>query len=513
MKAARRRAPAALLAAIDLDRSSSEPLHRQLYRRLRELILGGQFLAGTRLPSTRALAADLKISRSTAVLAYEQLGWEGYTSGRLGAGTVVAVGAPASDAEPRRHRVNAQAGPSRLSGRGERAARAPFSSTGEPVVRMATPPPFPGHPALDEFPLDVWTRLLARRARGMRADLLGYQSPAGFQPLRDAIAAYLGVSRGVTCTSDQVIVLTGSQEGLSLCAQMLLDPGDRVWIEDPGYLGARAALVNAGAELIPVPVDDEGIDLAAGIAAAPDARLVYVTPANQCPLGATMSAKRRLALLEWARATGAWIVEDDYDGEFRYAGSPVPALQSLDRDRVIYVGTFSKVMFPALRIGYLVPPLELLEAFTSARRFFFSLHSPVLEQAVLRDFMVEGHFGRHVRRMRSLYSSRRSALLEAIERHLSHFLEVVRSEGGMYLTATFRSTLDGVDDRRAARLAAANGVDVVPVSVFRLGATGPGGLLLGFAGDSVETIRDNTPRLRRALAQALLESGSGESFS
>jgi GntR family transcriptional regulator/MocR family aminotransferase len=301
----------------------------------------------------------------------------------------------------------------------------------------------------------------------------------------------------VRCTADQVIVVSGSQQALDLAARVLLDPGDAVWVEDPGYRGARGALAAAGATLVPVPVDDEGLDVAAGIAQCPAARLACVTPSHQYPLGVTMSAARRLALLEWAAQADAWIVEDDYDSEYRYAGPPLTALQGLDtQGRVIYMGTFSKVLFPALRLGYVVVPPDLVDPFISARALS-DRHPPTLEQAVLADFMADGHFARHIRRMRLLYAERQEVLVRTAARRLEGLLDVPPSPAGMHLLGW---TPPGVPDHWAATQAATKGVETPPLSAYRLTPGGRAGLLLGYTALDAPTMRRGVDRLAQALA-------------
>jgi len=336
----------------------------------------------------------------------------------------------------------------------------------------------------------------------MPAHPLDYLDPAGYRPLREAIAAYLGMARGVHCTAEQVIVVSGSQQGIGLSAQVLLDPGDAVWVEEPGYFGAKGALLGAGARLVPVPVDPEGMDLVAGKARCPTARLACVTPSHQFPLGMTMSLPRRLALLAWARETGAWILEDDYDSEYRYVGKPLTALQGLDRaGRVIYVGTFSKVLFPALRLGYVVVPRDLVEAFL-ATRLFLDMHPPWLEQVVLAEFMAAGHFARHIRRMRTLYAERQAALVEAA-RQLSGALDVRPAGAGMHLLGWLPA---GSDDQAIAQLAARHQVSTRPLSRFFLEPLAQRALLLGYAAVPIPAIQEGVRRLATAFAHVRVAS-------
>jgi GntR family transcriptional regulator/MocR family aminotransferase len=402
------RATVVTLAGITLDPSAATPLYRQLYEGLRAAILSGRLKAGARLPATRALASDFGVSRNTVMNAYAQLLAEGYVEGEVGSGTYVSRTLPDELLHARSHAIQVH----QLTQEGRR-----LSQRGARLASMQVPTPRfpsgvkafrPGIPALDAFPYELWARLMARRWRRPQRALLGYGDPAGYRPLREAIAAYLGEARAVRCRAEQVIVVAGSQQALDLTARMLLDEGEGAWIEDPGYLGARGALVGAGARLAPIPVDGEGLDVAAGEVSSPAARLVYVTPSHQYPFGVTMSLPRRLALLKWASQAGAWVIEDDYDSEYRYAGRPLAALQGLDSEgRVIYLGTFSKVLFPALRLGYMVVPPDLVDAFMAARALS-DRHCPVLDQAALADFIGDGHFARHIRRMRALYAERQA---------------------------------------------------------------------------------------------------------
>jgi GntR family transcriptional regulator/MocR family aminotransferase len=488
-----------------LDRSSNTSLSRQIYDVVRAAILSGQLTPGLRLPSSRTLAAELGLSRSTTLTAYERLRDEGYLDGRVGAGTTVArlqIPDPAAVG-----RAAVADGPTpRLSTQASNLARGRWAWQPPPDARPAVPPEaaearpsaFPvGQPALDAFPTDLWSTVVARRARRFSGPLLRYQHPAGYRPLREAIAAYLGMARGVRCTADQVIVVAGAQSGLSLAARVLLDPGDAAFVEDPGYYGARAAIVAAGARPIPVIVDAEGIDVEAARRSAA-AAVAYVTPSHQFPLGVTMSLPRRLALLAWARAAGMYIVEDDYDSEYRYVGDPLPSLQGLDSaGRVIYVGSFSKVLFPALRIGYIVVPDQLNEAFVTTARFA-AFHVSTLEQAALTDFIADGHFARHIRRMRALYAQRGATLVNAIGQHLDGHVEVTAAHAGLHLIGWLR---DGVDDARVAARAAAHGVEAQPLSAHAMQPYGRAGLLLGYAATPEPDIVAGVRRLAAALSR------------
>ncbi|MBX3505035.1 MAG: PLP-dependent aminotransferase family protein [Parvibaculum sp.] len=468
------------LGTIALDTDAASPLYRQLYDALREAILAGRLGPGARLPSSRLLASELGVGRNTVLAAYEQLSAEGYLEGQVGAGTVVAATLPdslleldrqARSAKPKAANANMR----RLSKRGQALSATRRTMPG--YTRAQARPFQHGLPGVDEFPAMLWSRLLARHSRDTRNGLFGYETGIGTEALREAIAAYAGAARGVACTRDQVIVTAGAQAALDLAARMLLDPGDPVWVEDPGYLGARGALLGAGAAIFPVPVDEEGIHVATGIERQASPRLIYVTPSHQFPLGATLSLPRRLALLDHARQCGAWLLEDDYDSEYRYQGRPIASLQGLDKaDTVIYMGTFAKTLFPAIRIGYLIVPEALVEAFAAAIRITGHV-PPAAVQAALADFIAEGHYGAHVRRMRAIYAARRACLMESLDNELAPWLRAAPGEGGLQLAAFLP---DGADDRAIAAAAMEAGIHVTPLSLYRLEAGRPG-LYMGYA--------------------------------
>lgn len=469
------------LGTIALDGAAGLPLYRQLYDALREAILDGRLHPGARLPSTRMLAGELAVGRNTVLAAYEQLTAEGYLEGQVGAGTQVAATLPDSLLQ-----LDRPVRKTESRSRSETSER-PLSKRGTSLsaIRRLTPAYTRGKgrafqhglPEIDQFPAMLWSRLLARHSRDTRSGLHGYEVGIGLPALREAIASYAGAARGVVCSADQVIVTVGAQGALDLAARMLLDPGDPVWVEDPGYLGARGALLGAGASLVPVPVDEEGLDVAAGIARHASPKLVYVTPSHQFPLGATLSLQRRLSLLDHAARTGAWVLEDDYDSEYRYQGRPIASLQGLDRSgSVIYMGTFAKTLFPALKIGYLIVPEHLVEAFGTAIRISGHV-PPATMQAALADFIGEGHYGGHVRRMRALYAERRSVVLSALEGELSPFLRAAPGEGGLQLSAWLA---ENADDRSLADAAMKAGLHVSPLSLYRL-EDGRPGLYMGYA--------------------------------
>jgi len=325
---------------------------------------------------------------------------------------------------------------------------------------------------------------------------MAYGNPMGHLSLREAIADYLGAVRAVRCEASQILVTTGSQQGLQISAQVLLDPKDPVWMEEPGYPGARQAFMTAGAHLIPIPVDHEGLNIAEIIRRGHNARAVYITPSHQYPLGMTMSATRRMLLLNWAVRTGAWVIEDDYDSEYRFGSRPIASLQGLDTDgRVIYVGTFSKVMFPALRLGYVVIPKDLVSAFSAARDAA-DIFSSTLYQAVLTDFIREGHFARHIRRMRMLYMERRRALVKAIQTQMADMIEVIGAEAGMHLVALLPP---GTNDVAISRKAAQKGISAMPLSICYSKPPTRGGLILGYGGANAHQIHDGIRKLRMSV--------------
>lgn len=487
---------------ITLDaKHHSAPLYRQIYEAVRRSILIGELTRGAKVPGSRMLAKELGVSRMTVVNAYDQLFAEGYLEGKTGAGTYVASTLPEAMlrvdvlSSPQRKAI-AKPGDHTLSRRGKWLA-----STS--ITKLRVQPDGNnyafqnGVPALDEFPFKVWSQLASRRWRNPPRELLGYGDPAGYRPLRETIAAHLRSTRAVQCDADQVIIVAGSQQAVDLTARILLDPDDVVWVEDPCYPGARNALLAAGAKVVSIPVDDEGFDLATALQRSGKARLVYVTPSHQFPLGVTMSLSRRLMLLEWARRSGALIIEDDYNSEFRYAGRPLASLQGLDDDgRVIYVGTFSKTIFPSLRLGCIVVPKGLIEAFTAARALV-DRHSPSLDQAMLADFIDEGHFTRHIRKMRSLYAERQHVLVEAAQKYLPGLLEVAPAAAGMHLVGWLPSK---ISDRAASEKAASCGVEAAPLSAYSANLLQRGGLVLGYAAVNAQQIKTGVRRLAQALS-------------
>lgn len=483
-------------------RQANQELWRWLYGELRSAILAGRLRPGARLPSTRSLAQQYGVSRGTVVAAFDQLLAEGYTATEVGAGTYVANGLPDRLLNARRSGLSPKLQPSKatLSKRAESLLK---------DVRILPVPRSVGkafrsfEPAIDLFPADLWARTAARVLRRAPRSLYGHGHVAGYPPLQRAIAEYVGASRGVRCAPEQVLVTTGAQQALDLIGRLLIDPGDALWMEDPGYPGALHALRFAGARIVAVNVDGDGMQVALARKLAPRARLAYVTPANQFPTGVTMSADRRMELLNWAAESGAWIVEDEYDAEYRYSGRPVAALQSLDRSgSVIYVGTFTKMLFNALRLGYLVLPERIVSAFERARSLM-DRHPPTLDQAVLAEFITEGHFGHHVRRMRQIYAERLSVLTEAARQELTGVADVTVAAAGMRTTAWLKQE---ASDKAAADRAARLGLEVTPVSAFSIKQQPQPGLILGFAGCSPAELRRGVSTLARALTTPALHA-------
>jgi GntR family transcriptional regulator/MocR family aminotransferase len=477
---------------IAVDREGEKPLHRQIYDAFRSMILERRLQPGQQIPSSRALAADLRISRIPVLGAYAQLLAEGYLESRSGAGTFVS------------HLLSDQLPGARLSVPGDAS-----DAASDPISRVSRLLPVEGTPwfrgsgafsvgqiATDHFPFRVWSDLVTRHARKVRASTMNYSDPMGSEEFREVIATYLRTARAVHCEAAQIMVVNGSQHALDLSARVLLDPDSPVWIEEPGYVFLRHTLTLSGCRLIPVPVDSEGLDVAAGIRLCRDARVAYVTPSHQYPLGTTMSAARRLQLLEWAHQAGAWIVEDDYDSEYRYESMPVASMQGLDSGaRVIYIGTFSKTLFPSLRIGYVVIPAALVGRFLAVRQANDLCPSHVY-QAALADFISAGHFARHVRRTKQLYAERRGALTQALRKEFGSEIEILGAEAGMHLVITLPP---GLSDQKISRRAAQDGLWLWPLSSAYVGSDVRQGFILGFGGTKAEEMLPQVRRLRKII--------------
>jgi GntR family transcriptional regulator / MocR family aminotransferase len=460
--------------SLTLDRRSATSLQEQIVVYFRDAVLGGRLTSGSRVPSSRALAAEQGVARITVVGAYDRLAAEGYLVSRRSSGFFVAHGIPFAF---RGKTERAVRGGSRLkSPMLKRAAwsKGVFDRPHNPLALSL------GIPAVDEFPWAIWSRITQQVYRERRPELLCYGDPRGALELRTAIARYLGTARGIACAADQVIVVSGSQQGIDLTTRALIDRKERVWIEEPGYAMARAVFNAAAIETVFIPVDRDGIDVAAGIALARSARLAVVSPSHQYPLGVTLSLPRRLALLEWADAVNSWILEDDYAGEFRYTGAPLPPLYTLDRsNRVIYLGTFSKSLAPALRQGFLVVPPELTERLKDVK-LIADRQTPTLDQRVLARFVAEGHFAVHLRRMRVIYARRRTALLTALRSEAVGVLQVDETpEVGLHVVAKLCVP---ADDVAITRHLLERQIHTAALSQFYAGPMRQFGFVLGFAG-------------------------------
>ncbi|PYS49205.1 MAG: PLP-dependent aminotransferase family protein [Acidobacteria bacterium] len=476
---------------ISVDRRMQKPIYLQIYESFRSRIVRRELRPGQLVPSTRQLARELRVSRFPVLNAYAQLLAEGYFESRTGAGTFIASSLPEEPATKSRKAV-AKPAP-RLRAIATRAAILPRYQN--PSGTNGLGPFQVGHPELEAFPLKTWSKLVARHSRNMRLGDLLYADAMGLKSLREVIAVYLRTSRAVRCEAEQIMIVGGSQQALDITARVLFDAGTSVWVEEPGYWLAHHVLKSAECEVVPVPVDSEGLDVAAGINLSPQARAVFVAPSHQYPLGVTMSATRRFQLLEWAERAGSWIIEDDYDSEYRYESAPISSLQGLDTNsRVIYIGTFSKVLFPSLRLGYVVIPPDLVDRFAVVRQAA-DLCPPPINQAVLTEFIREGHFARHIRKMRQVYAERRRVLVREIEREIPA-CTIVGGEAGMHLTILIDCE---VSDTEIAAKAAERKLWLSALSLSYVGDAARRGFVLGFGNARASEI----PRAVRLLKKLL----------
>lgn len=482
------------------------PLKLQLYAALRDAILEDRLAPGTQLPPTRNLAQELGMGRNTVLAAYEQLLAEGYVNGRVGAGTFVADTLP--DQKPLRTRKNkAAATPALQSARGAEitAGTVQLSRRGTEIAAHADSSKvqhgafMPGIPDVAHFPYQIWKRLLGKYLAPENTHMLQYSS-GGYGPLKVALAEYLKVSRFVDCQPRQIILLNGTHQALDLIARMLTDPGDSVWVEDPGYWGARNVFRADGLNIVGVPVDEHGIAPADEAWQSPP-KLVFVTPSNQYPTGVVLSLARRRALIEQANKAGAWIIEDDYDNELRYHARPLASLYSLaGSERVIYAGTFSKVLFPGLRLAYLVVPLSLVDAFTTGNAELYR-EGRVVEQAALAEFISSGYFASHIRKMRLIYAERQRIIRERLAQEFGDKLQLTGGDGGIHLLYYLP---DGIDDEQVCREAMAAGVILRPLSVYYHDQTRRRpGIMIGYAGVPTDKIGPALDRLVPVLRRAL----------
>jgi GntR family transcriptional regulator / MocR family aminotransferase len=492
-----KRAGGALLLSIAIDHDSPRPISTQLYVILRDLMLSGAIAGGVRLPASRTLARDLGVSRTTVIDAFERLIAEGLVESRVGSGTFVSE--VLKSERPRPQPVEGKDG-------ADRHKPILSKAMGWAVDRFSDRPRLPhaprafvtALPAFDAFPMAQWARLAAKHWRGSREDVMGYGAPCGHAPLREAIAAHLRANRGIACETEQIFIVGGAQHAFHLVGTVLLNPGDKVWFENPGAIGARNSLLACGAALVPVPVDGEGLLVDEGLRRSPHFRLAFVTPSHHQPLGHIMSLERRLALLRSAQEAGAWIIEDDYDGEFFFGRRPLPTLKSVDRTGlVIYVGTFSKSLFPALRLGFMLVPPSLVEPFEKVSAAFVQ-GVPTSVQAVVAEFIEEGYFASHIRRMRRLYEERHEALCQAATRELDGLLEIVRTDSGLHTIGRLPAHLSEI---AVARAAEARRIAVSPIARFSIEPTADNGLVLGFAGIKPPEIRSGVAVLSEVLQE------------
>jgi len=488
-----KRVASGILPFIAVDRRAPKALHRQIYDAYRGAIIAGRLRPRQRIPSSRGLASELGVSRFPVLNAYAQLLAEGYLESHVGAGTVVSSSLPEqlTSCPPTQARfATTRSGPRPV-------VRSCFLARGDsssPWVQGWGAFGV-GQVAVDQFPVHIWSGLVARRCKSMDVKSFHYGDPMGSKGLRETLANYLRTARSLSCEAEQVMITSGSQQALEISARVLLDHRNSVWVEEPCYRLAREVFALTGCHVVPVPVDQEGLDVAAGIKRCHKALTVFVTPSHQFPLGVTMSASRRLQLLDWAQRARSWIIEDDYDAEYRYESLPIASLQGLDANRrVIYIGTFSKVLFPSLRLGYVVIPPDLIDHFRTIRRAM-DLGPPTFYQEVLADFIGEGHFARHIRRMRVLYGERRRVLVDSIDKELGSRVTVLGDEAGMHLAVMLSNQSC---DTEIAERAARQNLRIWPLSPCYLAEARPG-FILGFGSASVEEIPAAVCKLRRLL--------------
>ncbi len=484
------------LVSLKIDHDSEIPLYKQLYDKFRQSILDSKFSPGQKLPGTRSLAAELDISRNTVVMAFEQLLLEGYIKGKIGSGTFVN--------EIPDNILNIQEKVNRKKS-GKKISTNLIAQLGSPELLYRNTSieeiiPFQnGVPDLNEFPIKTWLKINNQTTQKISSVELGYGDAAGYKPLREEIASYLRIFRAVNCSAEQIVIVNGSQQGLDLVMRVLLNLGDAVWLEDPGYFGARASMLFAGATIFPSPLDGEGLNIEYSSNKYPVPKLIYTTPSHQFPLGLTMSAARRIQVLQYASKNNCWIIEDDYDSEFRYSGNPLPSLQGMDKNNcVLYLGTFSKVLFPGLRLGYLVlPDPEMVKIFVSAKSMM-DRQSPAFEQIITSRFLKEGHFTKHIRRMRTSYKERQEFLISELEKELGDVIKVKTSDAGMHLIVWLPEDFNDVE---IAKKAKENDLLVYPVSEYVLKFRQKPGLLLGYTAFDKAKLKTGVQKLKKILKQ------------
>jgi len=482
------------LVSFKINFESGIPLYNQLYNSLRKSILEGKYYPGQKLPGTRSLASELKISRNTVSMAYEQLMIEGYIEGKSGSGTFVKeipdnILNVKDKKRDNKVKINFPAKINNILSSPEVLRR---NTTKDEISTFQN-----GLPSLNDFPIKTWLKLNNQIARTFSNIHLGYGDAVGFKPLREEIANYLRTYRAVNCTEEQIIIVNGSQQGLDLIGRVLLERGNNVWLEDPGYFGTKASLLLADSKILPCPLDKEGLDINYSSKKYPVPKLIYTTPSHQFPLGITTSVARRIELLQYANKNNCWIIEDDYDSEFRYYGDPLPSLQGIDKNNcVLYLGTFSKVLFPALRLGYLVlPDPEMVKVFALAKSMM-DRQCPVFEQMIVTEFLKQGYFTRHIRKMRMLYKSRQEFLINEIQKELKGTLKINPSPAGMQIIAWLHKNLD---DIRIAKVAKKNNLVLNPLSSYSMKFFKDPGLILGYTAFEQKELKKGVEKLKKVL--------------
>ncbi len=484
-------------AGFKISKNSATPLYMQVYEQFREMILNQRLRAGDRLPASRNFAKELGVSRVIVSQGYEQLMVEGYVVGKTGAGTFVADLLPDQLLNAATTTLPSKSKNPKTKERTASTHDASFDTGQKQEIR-----PFQGGtPALDSFPYKTWHQIGSKILKNLKNYHLGYDNTLGYWPLREAIAHYLRISRAVKCEAEQVIVVTGSQQGLNLITECLLKRGDKVWMEDPGYPGAQGVFLRAKATVCPIPIENDGLCISYAIEHFGDARLAYLTPSHQFPLGCTLSETKRLQLLAWAHQNGMWIIEDDYDSEFRYQGIPLPSLQGLDKHGVvIYSGTFSKVLFPGIRLAYLVlPTVEMVAQFRQTK-YITDRQSPILEQLMVAQFMEDGYFLRHIRKMRLLYAERQNRLLKLLQQQLGDYLEVKASPSGMHLIGWLSEKISYPKLREEIKK---QGLSVHFLDDFTLHHPLPPAIILGYTAFSKYKLKSATELLTKCVKAAL----------
>lgn len=490
------------LVGFQLDLDSDTPLYKQLYNLIREAILSRRLKGNQKLPGTRTLSRELKISRNTVVLAFEQLMIEGYITGKIGAGTYVTNDIPDNLLKSKeigsKNKNKIKFSKSDLGKKFDPPELIYRNISYDEIVPFQN-----GLPSLEDFPFNEWLKIINKPGTIIPHTQFGYQDSTGYKPLRNAISNYLTTYRAVNCVPEQIIVINGSQQGLDLISRVMLDENKNVMIEDPGYFGTRASVFKAKAKVHPVPVDKEGIDIDYAYRHYPKPDFIYTTPSHQFPLGAIMSISRRLKLLEYAERNDAWIIEDDYDSEFRYTGSPLPSLQGMDKfNRVIYIGTFSKVLFPGLRLGYLVLPSEEMVKPFAVVKSITDRQSPILDQIVLSKFIEEGYFTKHIRKMRMLYKERQDFLIAELYKETGSKLKFKASDAGMHMVVWLPKNFN---DKKISALAKENNLIVYPLSDYVLKFKQKPGLILGYTGFDKSKLKAGVKILSKIINSSKIE--------